>query len=348
MENLKYLDLNHTNIAELPKLFKNLKSLQNLYLSNNKRLSSLPESFDNLSKLTTLDISSCNFSEIPTILWRLKTFTRLNLQNNPLTPEESLIIQKTLQEIMTHIRKKSAIEIFISHAVVDFETYKLKQLSEFLENQKEIYQAYYCESDLTGNIDDFMNDYLPRCQMVIFIATQKSVFNSPDCAHEFDLAKKMAIQIIPIKGNDVNWEDLAKIGLDRELGMEFEMDNFDGFSQKLHQYIYDYKRNIDLFEEGIVKTAKKAHKKVIDEARVISVEENKGEIGIEKLKNVLKVAKALPINRLAKILGMSEDDMWDRVIGWAQKFGFIINGEQLEFTGGKKDEFIFELENQKI
>lgn len=356
--NLQNLNLNYNNLAELPKSFINLKSLQNLALNNNKRLSSLPESFDNLFNLTTLNIINCNFTEIPEILWRLKSLTELNMINNPLNPEESLVIQKTLQEIMSYIRKKSAIEIFISHAVVDFESYKIKQLSEFLEQKKEVYQAYYCESDLVGNIDDFMNDYLPRCQMVVFIASQKSVFNSPDCAHELDLARKMAIQIIPIKGSDVTWADLGKIGLDRELGMEFEMDNFDGFSEKLYHYVYDYKRNIDLFEDGMAKTLKKAHKKVIEEARVISVEENQVEAGVDKfnnilnvtgvnkLKNILKVSKALPIGRLAKILGMDEDKMWDSVFGWAQEFGFKINGEQLEFGDGRKDEFITELEKR--
>ena len=346
--NLQNLNLNYNDLAELPESFINLKSLQSLALNNNKRLSSLPDSFDNLSNLTTLNMSNCNFTEIPEILWRLKSLTQLGMNYNPLNPEESLIVQKTLQEIMSYIRQKSAIEIFISHAVADFETYNIKQLSDFLEKQKEVYQAYYCESDLMGNIDDFMNDYLPRSQMVVFIATQKSVFNSPDCAHELDLARKMAIQIIPIKGNDVTWEDLGKIGLDRELGMEFEMENFDGFSQKMYQYVLDYKRNIDLFEDGIAKTAKKAHKKVIEKARIIGVEGTRAENGLEKLKNALKVAKSLPIGRLAKILGKSEDDIWDRVIGWSQEFGFTINGEQLEFTGGRKDEFISKLEKQNF
>ncbi|MFX1499694.1 MAG: hypothetical protein ACFFDH_01875 [Promethearchaeota archaeon] len=346
LEYLQQLYLNNNNLIELPRTFNNLKSLQILSLGNNKSLSSLPESFDNLSKLMTLDLSGCNFTEIPEILWRLVSLTNINLKNNPFNSEENLVIQKSLQEIMAYLRKKSAIEIFISHAIVDFETYKVKQLSEFLEQQKEVYQAYYCESDLVGNIDDFMNDYLPRCQMVIFIATQKSVFNSPDCTHELELARKMAIQIIPIKGRDVSWEDMVKIGLNRELGMEFEMDNFDGFCQNLYQYVYNYKRNIDLYEDGIIKTVKKAHKKVIEDARVIAIEEKQVDNGLDKIRNLLKVSTALPIGRLAKILGMDEDDIWDQVYLWAQEFGFTINGELLEFTSGRKDDFISKLEKQ--
>jgi hypothetical protein len=344
LNNLQQLNLSSNNLSELPKSFKDLKSLQYLNLSNNKKLNILPESFEDLPNLSSCDFSFCGFTEIPAFLWRLPALTKLGIHNNPLNQEEQIIVQKDLADILAHLKKKSAIEIFISHAVADFETHKIKELSEFLEQQKEVAQAYYCEKDLVGNIDDFMNFKLPRCQMTIFIATQKSVFNSVDCAHELELSKKLAIQIIPVKSNEVSWENLAEIGLSRELGLEYDTENFERFCQDLTKYIYDYKRNIDVFEDADKITMDKARKKVVEEARVLAVEASTERKSYKRLREILQVTKALPIDRFAKILEMEEDILWDRVFGWAKDFGFTINGNQVEFEGGRINDFIAKLE----
>jgi hypothetical protein len=88
----------------------------------------------------------------------------------------------------------------------------------------------------------------------------------------------------------------------------------------------------------------KARKKVVEEARVLAVEASTEKKSYKRLREMLQVTKALPIDRLAKIMEMDEDIIWDRVFGWAKDFGFTINGNQLEFAGGQIDEFITKLE----
>ena len=90
--------------------------------------------------------------------------------------------------------------------------------------------------------------FIVDCQILLFFASQKSLFNSVDCAHELDLARQHEIQIIPIKGEDVSWEDLDKLRLNRELGHEFLPDNFDEFVDNIINYIRKLKKNVDLFD----------------------------------------------------------------------------------------------------
>ncbi|KKL51844.1 hypothetical protein LCGC14_2291420, partial [marine sediment metagenome] len=246
--NLRSMTITRSQIESLPESFGKLKDLESLDLSNNK-LISLPESFVNLTAIKNLNLSNNQLSEIPTQLWALKELTKLNLSNNPFNPEDATISQKVPDLIRDHLRKKATIRVFISHAVIDFEPYRIKDLVDYLETQKEISQVFFCEEDLAGNIDEWMLDAIQKCQLILFIGTQKSVFDSPDCANELQLADKFSIPVIPIKGNEINWPDLAEINLSRELGLEFDKENFDEFCSNLYEYILNFKREIDLMDK---------------------------------------------------------------------------------------------------
>jgi len=189
-----------------------------------------------------------NLSELPGPIWPLANLKELYLENNLWDEESQKVITKEIPEILIYCRKNATLNIFLSHAVADFEYFKINKISENLKEPNEIYQAFFCEEDLSGNIDDFMNERVPESQLLLFFASQKSVFNSVDCAHELELARTHKIQIIPIKGADVSWEDLSKIGLSRELGFEFNENNFDDFCKTISDYIIKFKKDVDLFE----------------------------------------------------------------------------------------------------
>lgn len=255
LKDLRYLILNNNNITSLPSSIGNCTKLEEVNLSNNQ-ITELPESFNNLTVIKSLNLSNNKFTNIPTELWALKELSELNLTNNPLEAEEMTISQKVPDLILKYLRKKATIRVFISHAVVDFEPYHIEELVEYLGNQNEISEVYFCEADLAGNIDEWMLDTVQKCQLVLFIATRKSVFDSVDCANELQLADKFHIPVIPIKGDDVNWPDLAEKNLSRELGLEFDKDNISDFCEDLYKYIVNFKREIDLMgkkerEKGI-------------------------------------------------------------------------------------------------
>lgn len=252
---LKFLNLTRNKISSLPSSIGNCVNLEVVNLSNNQ-VTELPDTFRNLTLIKNLNLSNNKFTEIPTQLWALKDLTELDLSNNPFTQEDLTVSKKIPELILDYLRKKATIQVFISHAVIDFESYHIGELVEYLKKQREISEVYFCEADLAGNIDEWMLETVQKCQLLLFIATKKSVFDSVDCANELQLADKFSIPVIPIKGYDVEWPDLAEKKLSRELGLEFDKENFNDFCVSLYKYIENFKREIDLFgkkerEKGI-------------------------------------------------------------------------------------------------
>ncbi len=245
---LEELDVSLSSTNRLPDFIGELSALKNLNLYHSS-LRSFPESFRNLSNLKELNLRENELESLPEWFLELKSLKTLVLDENPWKGEFKNVDKMSVSELFDFLKKKSSINVFISHAVVDFEMYRINDTAEFLEQQKEVYQAYFCEEDLKGNIDSFMEETIPQCQLLLYIATQKSIFESIDCSHELDHARKNNIQIIPIKGIDVDWNDLAKVGLNRELGLEFDADNFEQYCKDLYQYIYEFKRKIDLIDK---------------------------------------------------------------------------------------------------
>ncbi|MFX1238536.1 MAG: leucine-rich repeat domain-containing protein [Promethearchaeota archaeon] len=248
LEDLEKINLKYNSLTSLPESFGNLKKLKELDLSDNQ-LTSLPESFVNLTSITKLNLINNQLIEIPTQLWALKELTDLDLSGNPLNPEDLNLSKKTPDVITETLRKKATIRIFISHAVIDFEPYRIEELVNYLESQKEISQVLFCEEDMSGSIDQWMLDNVQRCQLVLFIGTNKSVFNSVDCDNELQLANKFSIPVIPLKGMDIDWPDLAEKKLSRQLGLEYDLDNFDEFCANIYKYIENLKREINLMEK---------------------------------------------------------------------------------------------------
>ncbi|MFX0095165.1 MAG: TIR domain-containing protein, partial [Candidatus Hodarchaeota archaeon] len=185
---------------------------------------------------------------IPTFLWSLKNLSTLDFGGNPLRAEDESIAQKPPEFILDYLRKKATIRVFISHAMKDYEKYRIKELAQYLEQQEEISEVYICEEHLVGNIDEWMLEMVPQSELLLFIATQKSVFDSPDCRNEIDLANKFSIPAVPLKTVEVDWIDLIELRMARELGKEFKVEHFDTLCQDLYQYIYELKRNINLME----------------------------------------------------------------------------------------------------
>ena len=245
---LKKLILNNNKLKKLPKSIGNLTSLERLEMDNND-LISLPESIGNLTYLISLFLSNNKLSSLPWTIWKLQNWKYYHLDDNSWKDEWIELVRRDLPSIREFCRKRASINVFLSHAVQDQHDFRIKDISEYLEDeeQEEIYKAYYCEEHLKGNIDDFMNETVPKCQLLLFFASNKSMFHSLDCTHELELARKHNIQIIPIKGKDIDWPDLKAHDLDRELGHDFNDYTFKEFCEKIYKYIKQFKRDINLF-----------------------------------------------------------------------------------------------------
>ena len=255
LKSLQLLNLRNNELTILPERVGNLSSLQELYLSGNN-LTTLPESIGNLKTLENLFLHDNKLTTLPGSMWQLEKLKTLELDGNSWKGEWKEIVKRDVHTILEHCRQKATINIFISHTVNEFTFYRIKELAIYLEQQQEINQVYFCEENLKGNIDAWMEETVPKSQLILFIGTQQSIFNSRDCSNELFLARKYDIEVTPIKGVDVSWEDLAKVGLSRELGFEFDKNNFDKLCQDLYRYICEFKREKDLIGKELSKIEK--------------------------------------------------------------------------------------------
>ncbi|MFW9948287.1 MAG: PQQ-binding-like beta-propeller repeat protein [Candidatus Odinarchaeota archaeon] len=150
------------------------------------------------------------------------------------------------------------LRVFISHAFDDFNKYRIAEVAKYLKSHPEISHVYYCEEDLTGNIDDWMLKTVPRCQILIFFSSERSL-NSQDCINELKLARKFNIEVIPVLGVNLKWEDLEKVNINRELGQEFDPMEFEKFKENIYKYLVKFAS--DLKKEISEKKSKKTVKR---------------------------------------------------------------------------------------
>ena len=238
--NLRNYYMGENNFTEFPLVTCTLKNLSNLDMAGNQ-LKEIPEEIKGLAMLKEIYLDRNKLASIPVSLRHLQALERISLDANPFDAESAEIAGRDAKTIIEFCKKKAGIQIFISHAVIDFETYHVADLATYLKQQPGIFDAFYCEENLVGNIDEFMDMTVPQCQLVLFLATKKSVTASKDCAHELDLARKHGIPIMIIKGSDVTAADIDALSLDTRSELEFMPDDFEGFTGSLYQAITAFK-----------------------------------------------------------------------------------------------------------
>ena len=274
---LQTLDLGNNEITSLPESICNLKSLEILKLAKNK-IESLPESMGNLQSLKELRLEDNHLTSLPESMFRLKSLQDIDFTRNRLAgywAKGPAIAYKgiAIGGVLNHIRKAYGINIFISHALADQDQYQIVKLNAFLKVLLEVIRdTFICETDLLDDIWDFMTENVPKSHLLLFIATKNSIA-SVACRYELFLANKFNIEILPIKGKDISWEDLSNIELmnrnsqpqgtldisNPKAKFEFDGTNFDGFKSKLKTYIMTNElklKNIKTSFDGFENTKK--------------------------------------------------------------------------------------------
>jgi len=248
---LQILDLSHNKLRTLPESITNFSSIEKLYLSENQ-LSTLPGSITKLESLQELYLEKNALINLPESFCRLRKLKTVNLSGNKWKEEWKEMANwkgewEEITELFKICRKLNGIIIFISHAWNDQDQYQVIDLEKKLEDSDIIHEVYICERDLVGNIWEFMTENVLKSHLLLFIATNNSIV-SEACQYELSLAKRYGVEILPIKGNDINWRDLNHIDLNEykqgyldlskpKEKVEFNSENFDNFFDILHEYI---------------------------------------------------------------------------------------------------------------
>lgn len=67
---------------------------------------------------------------------------------------------------------------------------------------------------------------------------------------------------------------------------------------------------------------------------------------LEKLKQILSVSKSVNLERIRRALGLDQDTFDRKIFSWAAQFGFEIDREYINISGGEIDNFIEHLEKE--
>ncbi|MHA1734280.1 MAG: hypothetical protein ACTSU5_20265 [Promethearchaeota archaeon] len=73
-----------------------------------------------------------------------------------------------------------------------------------------------------------------------------------------------------------------------------------------------------------------------------------GERALEKLKKLVRVSDSLRVEQMARILGLDEAVLLDKIVDWAYEFGFRIDQDVVRFSvdGSSVEMFVEELERE--
>ncbi len=75
-------------------------------------------------------------------------------------------------------------------------------------------------------------------------------------------------------------------------------------------------------------------------------QEAEDHVRLEQLKKLVQVSESLEIPQMAKILALTEDDLYAHIVDWAAEFGFTLDRQVVRFGAGKKDDFIAQLDKE--
>ena len=286
---LEYLRLANNELSALPDTIDNLKSIQELILRDNQlkvlpesigalsslrildlsvnQLTRLPESIGNLQSLEELDLLGNRLEGLPESLANLSSLKKIDVYGNPWKGEWKAIEEgekkNYLPLIFNLCLKLNGIIVFISHAWDDQKQYRIIDMKKKLEISEKIHEVYVCEEDLIGGIWEFMAENVPKSQILLFIATPNSIKSAP-CKFELSLANRYGIKILPLRGKDIEWDDLKNIALSGEGHgtvdlsnikqeildvsnfdkMDFEPKNFNNVCKNILDYINEHEAEL--------------------------------------------------------------------------------------------------------
>ena len=67
---------------------------------------------------------------------------------------------------------------------------------------------------------------------------------------------------------------------------------------------------------------------------------------LARLKKLVQVSKRLKRADIGEYLGLTGKELFDRLVEWATEYGFTLDGEDVDFEGGRKEDFVAELDQE--
>jgi hypothetical protein len=148
-----------------------------------------------------------------------------------------------IKEVKKVPEKKKAtnfFSVFLSYSTLDSDRFQIKNIAKILKSYSEIKDAFFWEADSGGNIVEYMEKTLKKCNVFVLFCS-KNALNSKAVTDEwqaaFQLRKKGSLKIIPVYED----EKYVPALLTPLLNVKFSKDNFIDFIVNLyHEVLREY------------------------------------------------------------------------------------------------------------
>jgi len=129
---------------------------------------------------------------------------------------------------------RDQIIVFISYKTSDKKIYKINEIANILGKQPKIAEVLYWEKDVDGDIIDYMNYNLERCDILLLFCSENTKYSNP-VELEWKSAVAQEKPIIPIFTRIKHVPPL----LLSMRGFEYVFEDITFFSQEIYKMIID-------------------------------------------------------------------------------------------------------------
>lgn len=177
---------------------------------------------NNGNKIILMDLFTFGSSAYNGVKWDIESqkFNKVEFDDFILSNGEKL---KPMQKAST---------IYLSYSTLDSNKFSIASIAHKLESLPEIERMLFWEEDMNGDIIEFMNENIAKCDVFLLFCSQNAL-NSEPVKMEWQSALKLKKKIIPVF---INENDIPPL-LSSKLGILFDKNNVDKTKMDLYYLI---------------------------------------------------------------------------------------------------------------
>ncbi len=103
---------------------------------------------------------------------------------------------------------------------------------------------------------------------------------------------------------------------------------------------------VEMSSQKLPKAITKPAPKISETEQIAANQSTEDGTRLNRLQQIIKVSDRLSVSRFAELLDLDPKEVWKKIIDWADRFSFRIDGEELVFKMETVDAFIASLDQE--
>lgn len=141
--------------------------------------------------------------------------------------------------VRNYLLKRNLINVAVIHLPGDSKKFRINQLSEHLQERKEIYNVINATRlDSRESFMDWLRSSVKQTHVGVFCISRQ-MFDRPDITKILQYLRSMDYLLIPLIGNKVTWQELQGLGV-QELGFEMDQHKYAKIFAEINLYLQNF------------------------------------------------------------------------------------------------------------